>query len=72
MRRAFVVVVGVADLESVKARWKFTGILDADQVTELVRYHVRKPAVATADLEVPVGEPEIDGVLAWNGAAVTV
>ena len=30
------------------------------------------PTVAAADFEVPVGQPKVDGVFAWDGVTVTV
>ena len=72
MRSAFVVVVGIADLQTVNARLKLACVFDTDQVAEFVGDYVGKPTMATADFKVPVGEPEVDRVFAWNGVAVTV
>ena len=69
---SLVVVVGVADLQTVNARLELACVFDADQVAEFVCHHIRKPTVAAADFKVPVGEPEVDGVFARNSVAVTV
>ena len=70
--RALVVVVGVADLKPVEARDNLAPVLDTHQMAEFVRDHVGEPAVAAADLEIPVGEPEVHRVLARDGATVAV
>ena len=41
-------------------------------MAEFVSHHVRNPAVAAADLKIPVGEPEVQCVFARDGAAVAV
>ena len=71
-RDAFVVVVGVADLQPVDIREDLATVLYAHQVAEFVRDDVGKPAVAAADLEVPVGEPQVHRVFARDGATVAV
>ena len=55
LRGAFVVVVGIADLQTVNTRFELACVFDTDQVAEFVRDYVRKPTVAAADFEVPVG-----------------
>ena len=69
---AFVVIVGIVELETVKFRDNLSTALDAHEVAEFMRHHVRNPAMAAADFEVPVGEPEVYGVFARDGAAVAV
>lgn len=69
---AFVVIVGIVELETVKVWNDFGTAFDAHEVAEFMRHHVRNPAVAAADFEVPVGEPEVYGVFARDGAAVAV
>ena len=69
---AFVVVVRISGLESVDVRENLATAFDADQVAELVRDNVGNPAVAAADLEIPVGEPKVDAVFAGDCAAVAV
>ena len=68
----FVVVVCVAELEPIKIGGQLGAAFDAYQVAEFVGNHVGDPAVATADLEIPVGEPQVDGILSRNGGAVAV
>ena len=70
--RAFIIIVGIAELETVKVRDDFAPAFDAHEVAEFMGDHIRNPAVAAADFEVPVGEPEVYGVFARDGAAVAV
>ena len=72
LRSSLVVVVGVTNLESVDAWFKLACVLDADQMAKFVRHHVRKPAVTASNFKIPVGKPQVDGVLAWDCVAVAV
>ena len=71
-RDALVVVVGVAELYTVDAWLELAPVFDAYQVAEFVRDDVGEPAVAAADLEIPVGEPQVHCVFARDGATVTI
>ena len=70
--RAFIIIVGIAELETVKVRDDFAPAFDAHEVAEFMGDHIRNPAVAAADFEVPVGEPEVQCIFARDGAAVAI
>ena len=69
---AFVVIVGIAELESVKVRECLASAFDADEMAEFVRNHVRNPTMAAADFKIPVGKPEVHCVFARDGASVAI
>ena len=68
----FVVVVRIAELNAVKVRECLASAFDAHEVAEFVGNHVRNPAVAAADFKIPVGQPKVDCIFAWNCATVAV